>query len=126
MKRLLLLILVIFSINTYSQQNSLSLNLPPGYKLHPKKKIIDLSYKLDFNSNDGHNHTESDLKFLKKISDADLNLMKTSNPDYYNYIQNGTNYIGSLSTKVKEMYTNDELWYIYAFDQNLKNRLTTL
>lgn len=100
--------------------------MPPGYKLHPKKKIIDLSYKLNLNTYKSHNYSDSDLKFLKEISDADLTLMKTSNPNYYNYIQDGTNFISSLSKKVKEIYTKEELWYIYAFDQNLKNRLTTL
>lgn len=126
MKRLLLLVLIIFSSITYSQESDSRFNLPPGYLLHPKKKVIDLSYKLDLNQYVNHNHSESELKFLKNISETDLILMKTSNPEYYNYIQNGTNYISSLSNKVKEIYTKDELWYIYAFDQKLKKRLTTL
>jgi len=98
-------------------------NLPPGYRMHPKKVPYDLSYKL-YNTTANREYTQEDLKYLKNISDSELESYKGS--AYYNYYMTAKEFIASLSDKVKAIYTQDELWYIYAFDQKLKNTLTTI
>ncbi|MGX7668980.1 hypothetical protein [Flavobacterium pedocola] len=100
-------------------------NLPPGYRMHSKMKVYDLSHKLKGKLSE-EKYTSEDLKFLKNISDADMMQYKDSAPEYYNYYTTGSAFINSLSAKVKTIYSKEELWYIYAFDQNLKNKLTTV
>lgn len=96
-------------------------NLPPGYKLNPKKQIYDLSDKLyGFSELD---ISKSELEVLQQISDEEL---KDTSPEYQNYIQTGRAFLNSLSNKVKSIYTEEELWYIYVFDQSLKEKLTQI
>ena len=125
MKRFLLLFFVVFSIITYSQENNSKFNLPPGYRLQPKKKIVDLSYKLNSTINDIQ-YESSELRFLKQLTENELESLRENLPDYYNYLQKAKSYINSLTPKVKSLYTEEELWYIYAFDPELKNKLTTI
>jgi hypothetical protein len=112
--------------NSRSGSNRLEeFNLPPGAVLHKKTKIYDLSYKLKGGTSDKH-YVQSDLKILKNISEEELIATKDKNPKYYQYYITGRDFINSLSQKVKSLYTNDELWYIYVFDQKLKQQLTTI
>lgn len=106
----------------YSQsQHELSnYNLPPGYRLNPKQEIHDLSQKLDGNFLE---IKEPELKVLQQITKEEL---KDTSPEYQQYIKVGEALINSLSDKVKKIYTEDELWYIYAFDKELINRLQKL
>ncbi|BCY29465.1 hypothetical protein [Flavobacterium okayamense] len=126
MKKALLLILFVFAINIYSQTNNKNYNLPPGYKLHPKKSIIDLSFKLDDTKFTNQDYSNKDLKFLKDIPENEISTLKNSNPEYFKYLENGNLFINSLSDKVKKIYSKEELWYIFAFDQTLKEKLTTI
>lgn len=100
-------------------------NLPPGAVLNQKPVIIDLSYKLDHKSS-AVSYQDSDLKVLKDFSAQDLEFLKTTSPAYYKYYNEGLSFINGLSPKIKSTYTSNELWYIFAFDQKLKNRISTI
>lgn len=117
---------VVFSQNAKQSSNETNLNLPPGSRLHPKAKIYDLSFKLNKNSFENVSYLQSDLKFLKDLSDVEIENQKTENPEYYAYYMAGKKYITELSSKIRNIYTETELWYIYAYDQKLKNILTTI
>lgn len=108
------------------KENHEKFNLPPGSRLHPKAKIYDLSFKLDKGTTENVSYLQSDLKFLKELSEIEIENQKNENPEYYAYYQAGKNYINALSSKIKHIYTETELWYIYAFDQDLKNKLITV
>jgi len=97
-------------------------NLPPGYSLVPGKAIMDLSFKLDGEKLEKP-ISPNELKFLKEIDDSELHL---TSPEYQQYIQDGKAFINALSAKVKSIYMVDELWYIYAFDQELKKQLAEI
>lgn len=116
----------VFSQNAKQSSNEANLNLPPGSRLHPKAKIYDLSFKLNKNGFENVSYLQSDLKFLKDLSDVEIENQKTENPEYYAYYMAGKKYINELSSKVRNIYTVTELWYIYAYDQKLKNTLTTI
>ncbi|MEZ4854392.1 hypothetical protein [Flavobacterium sp.] len=120
------IIFLLFTSVNLIAQNSKEYNLPPGYKIHPKKEIIDLSYKIDENNKNEVFYSQDDLLFLKNLSDVELENLKSELPDYYNYIQSGKAFINSLSQKVKNIYTTNELWYIYAFDKKLATTISVL
>lgn len=127
---LLFFLLFSFCLNAqskalYSTSQKTEFNLPPGYHLHSKTKIIDLSFKLN-KSAPVDNYTAKDLKFLKNIPENEIDNYKTQLPDYYQYYIEGLSYINSLSHKVRTIYSKEELWYIYAFDLKLKKQLATI
>jgi len=110
---------------TIQQKEKSVYNLPPGAVLKTKARFIDLSYKLS-GKKSGESYTQEDLKFLKDIPESDIEKYKTASPEYYQYYITGRTFINSLSPKVKSIYSDSELWYIYAFDQKLKNKLTII
>lgn len=125
------LVLIFFSDVALAQSNSEKenqekFNLPPGTRLHPKAKIYDLSFKLNRSTTENVSYAQSDLKFLKELSEIEIENQKIENPEYYAYYKAGKDYINALSEKIKHIYTETELWYIYAFDQKLKNKLITI
>jgi hypothetical protein len=103
-----------------------SYNLPPGF-VFSKKFIttLDLSYKLNGISNSQTYH-DNDLRIGKNFSNDQLLSLKEIDQANYKYYTTANIYFESLSKKIKEMYTVNELWYIYVFDQNLKNKLLTI
>ncbi|WP_131387691.1 hypothetical protein [Flavobacterium suncheonense] len=129
--QLVLTLLVFFVMSSgYSQHSNpingdVVYNLPPGAKLLPKAKIYDLSFKLNKNATNV-SYQQSDLKFLKEFDAGAIEQLKNEDPKYFAYLSEGENFIKSLSPKVRTIYTDTELWYIYAFDQKLKNTLTTI
>lgn len=100
-------------------------NLPPGCVLKQKNEIYDLSYKLEGKSST-NKFTESDLQLLKDIPLSEIENYKEIDPEYYNYYMKGMLFFEGLSLSVRQTYTLTELWYIYVFDQNLKNKLLTI
>lgn len=128
MKKTTLLAFIAFlSFNFIKAQDSSTskYNLPPGCVLKQKIKFFDLSYKLEGKSS-VYNFSESDLLVMKDIPLNELDNLKNTDPDYYNYYMKGISFFDSLSNKVKQTYTINELWYIYVFDQDLKNKLLTI
>ena len=124
---------VLFCGHSYGQNteratdNSLSnYNLPPGV-VFSKKFIttLDLSYKLNGSPNK-QDYNDSELRVGKKISKEQLESLKEIDVVNYKYYTTANAYFDSLSKKIKEMYTVNELWYIYVFDQNLKNKLINI
>lgn len=99
-------------------------NLPPGAVLNQKPNIIDLSYKLD-GLRSKVSYSDSDLKVIKDFSKQELESLKTASPEYYTYYNAGLSFMNGLSARIKSIYTINELWYIFAFDQKLKTRLST-
>lgn len=97
-------------------------NLPPGAVFHPKAfQEIDYSYKL---SQDGINSVEKD--FMYEFTDQEIIELKTVYKEDYKYFKAALEYFDCLSDKVMQIYTVDELWYIYKFDQKLKEKLKTI
>lgn len=135
MKTILLLLLLLFmpfcmiaqstafDRKTISQENY---NLPPGI-VFGKKFIttIDLSYKLK-GGVAKDSYEDSDLKLGKVFLNNDLETIKNTDPVNYNYYTAANSFFNSLSQKVKGLYTKNELFYIYVFDQRLKNQLVTI
>lgn len=128
----LLIAFLLFYANVFFAQNqdgkrntSIEYNLPPGAVLKNKFTPIDLSYKLENKAADGK-YVESDLDVLKKLSKEELNTLKETDVEYYNYYVKGLSFFDGLSDKVKTIYSEKELWYIYVFDQKLKNKLTII
>ncbi len=124
---------VLFCDHSYGQNtertindSSSGYNIPPGV-VFSKKFIttLDLSYKLEGVSNLQSYH-DNDLKIGKNLSNDQLESLKEIDPQNYKYYTTANNYFESLSKKIKEMYTKNELMYIYVFDQNLKNKLLTV
>lgn len=127
MKKILSLMLILLAfMSSFSQNSDVGkYNLPPGFVLNPKRIIFDLSFKID-KTKPYINYSNTDLKVLKNLSSEEIELYKESLGDYYEYYKEGTTYINSLSSSVKNIYTIDEIWYIYIFDQKLKNELLTI
>lgn len=116
----LLMGMINFSYSQNKNEES-NYNLPPGYRLNPKQPIFDLSHKIEGTSE--KDLPESKLQVLKQVSADEF---KETAPEYQEYVNEGNQFISSLSPKVKSIYSETELWYIYAFDQKLKMRLTQI
>ncbi len=115
-----------FSYGQNTEIASDKYNLPPGF-VFSKKFItnLDLSYKLNGTLN-LQSYEDSDLKIAKNFSSDQLESLKEIDQLNYEYYTTANVYFESLSKKIKEMYTVNELWYIYVFDQNFKNKLLTI
>lgn len=119
----------LFCCNSNGQTNQKSINnsnynLPPGVVLNMKGiEEKDFSFKL--NSLD-YEKNELAVNFLRKFSSEEINQMETEKGKDYYYYKVANEYFLSLSEKIRKIYSYDELWHIYMFDQNLKNKLTTI
>lgn len=122
---LFLITFLCFNFINAQDSNISKYNLPPGCVLKQKVNFFDLSHKLEGTSS-SQNYTQSDLLIMKDIPLNEIENYKNIDIEYYNYYKNGISFFEGLSNKVKNIYTMDELWYIYVFDQNLKNKLSTI
>jgi hypothetical protein len=124
MKKLTFLGFLLLSISLHAQQQEV--NLPPGSVVKSKYTIYrDLSYKL--NQEPNYSQVESvNTELFKDLTESNLLEMKTNDPESFEYYNEAANYFKSLSTKVKALFTSEELWYVYQFDQNLKETLKNL
>ncbi|MGB6084718.1 hypothetical protein [Moheibacter sp.] len=119
LRKFILPIALVISSIAFSQQKSY--NLPPGYYLDTQKHIFDLSHKLEGNYD--YEVSVDKLKFLKEVSSEELN---QTSPEYQQYIKEMNEFVNGLSRKIRDIYSLPELWYVYAFDQELKQRLQTI
>lgn len=118
---LLLVFVLLYSTKNFSQIPGHT-NLPPtGKKSEGKYKYINYEYKLTENNNE-----PIDKNWINKFSEAEFSKLKNSNKKLYDYYTTANKYFESLSNRVKSTYTLKELWYIYMFDQGLKNKLSTI
>lgn len=112
------------SFGQTNQKNIKNYNLPPGVVLHMKGiEEKDLSFKLN---TVGYEKNDLADNFLRKFSSEEINQMETEKSKDYYYYKTANEYFLSLSEKIRKIYSYDELWYIYMFDQNLKNKLTSI
>ena len=138
MKKLLIvtvftMLCFLFCGYSYGQNTERSLNnSSSGYNLPPNvvfsKKFIttlDLSYKLNGETNI-QSYKDSELRVGKILSKEQLESLKEIDVVNYKYYTTANTFFDSLSKKIKDVYTMNELWYIYVFDQNLKNKLLTI
>jgi len=94
-------------------------NLPPDAIFRPKFfKFIDYSEKLNTVTNQS-----LDKNFMSDFSKEDIHNFKTKYQDEYVYYQEALTYFNKLSDKVNRALTVKELWYVYMYDQELKNNL---
>jgi hypothetical protein len=123
MKNFTLLICFMLSMHVFSQDNY---NIPPNFKLFSKtNKGKDYSFKLHNQPNYGMVST-TDAQFLKDLTPRNMEDMKMNDPESYNYYSEALLFYNELSQRVKALFTGDEIWHIYMFDQNLKNKLRTI
>lgn len=121
-KNLLLIICLIFSLFSFSQKklDPSTFNLPPGVVFHGKSfEEIDYSVKL---TNPILNNKISD-DFLKKFTKEEWNLIVSEKGEDYEYYSLALSYFNNLSEKIKKIYNEEELWYIYKFDKVLKDKI---
>lgn len=117
------IIFLLASFNVKAQETQ-RYNLPPGAVSNLKTtEVIDYSFKLRKNL---RNNNQNNSNFLSNYSKNDLETMSQNNPEAYKYFMTANEYYNNLSENVKKIYTIDELWYIYIYDQNLKESLKTL
>ena len=102
-------------------------NTPPGSIILPKTDTeVDYSYKLL-----EMNVVNSVSAILEQpiaqpiidITAEEFALMQIEQPEHYVYYTEALNYYNSLSINIKRTFTTYELWYVYFFDQELKNNL---
>lgn len=125
MRKILFLLLILLAVSQTNAQKSSenNFNLPPGFVFGKKSFIYyDLSYKID-NKMKNFDYEDADLKVAKSFTDSELEEIQKTDLVTYNYYNSAKNYFNELSSKVKNLYTKNELWYIYVFDQKLKERL---
>ena len=117
------MLLLVSTNATFAQTKNSDYNLPPGSVLRPKTDTqIDYSYKLnEIPLQSPVNPVFED--FLKDWTVEDLEVTKNTEPKLYAYLMEAQSYHQALSDKVKVTFSFDELWYIYVFDQKLKNEL---
>lgn len=119
-KTLLLFTTLLLCLMGFSQSENY--NLPPGAKLKTKANVEeDYSYKLNNLSNPPKDFSEPD--FFIEFNKEDLEEKMSIDNEYKSYIDEATSFYKDLSMVVKYNFTPSELWYIYQFDQKLKNRL---
>jgi hypothetical protein len=126
MKNIFVFVLILLTSVLAQAQKAVdnNYNLPPGVVLQKKgveKK--DLSYKLNL-----ENYSTNQLadNFLRKFTKEELMQMENNKDEDYFYYKKANDYFMSLSDKVRKIYTYDELWSIYIFDQDLKQKLTNI
>jgi uncharacterized Zn finger protein len=126
MKNIFVFVLILLTSVLAQAQKAVdnNYNLPPGVVLQKKgveKK--DLSYKLNL-----ENYSANQLadNFLRKFTKEELMQMENDKSEDYFYYKKANDYFMSLSDKVRKIYTYDELWSIYMFDQDLKQKLTNI
>lgn len=119
LKLLLPIVLVIFTMGHAQETNY---NLPPGFQLKPNYQVIDLSFKLE-GKDIGKDYLPQHLQVLKDIPDSQLH---ETSPEYQEYVATGRAVLNSLPEKAKSIYREFELWYIYAFDTELLEKLKSL
>ncbi|NQY31235.1 MAG: hypothetical protein HRT69_17435 [Flavobacteriaceae bacterium] len=94
-------------------------NLPPDAVFRPKFfKFIDYSEKLNTVNNQSVNKN-----FMAEFSEEDIQKFETIYQEDYTYYQEAVTYFNKLSDKVNRALTVKQLWYIYMYDQELKNKL---
>ena len=113
---------VFLAISAFGYGQSTNYNLPPGFYLKPNYHVIDFSFKLDGIQLEKE-YSEDKIRVLKDISDVEL---RETSIEYQQYVAEGKAFIESLSAYVKSIYSETEVWYIYAFDSALKSRIQTL
>lgn len=118
-KFLLIPLFLVFTTFILAQESGY--NLPPGYSLMPDQTVFNLSKKLDDSL--AKDIPVERLKVLKDITESQL---KETSVEYQEYVKKGQLYIDSLSKKVRNLFNDTELWYIYAFDQDLKEKLLNI
>lgn len=99
------------------------LNLPPDYIVAEKTNInIDYSFKLAaMPQNEPLNFKAGD--FLAMAPEGKIAYYTEYEPQKLQYYITAKNFYDQLSNRVKATFTIEELWYIYYFDQKLKNTL---
>lgn len=123
MKSLLILVTLFFSLSSYSQDQQY--NLPPGSIVRKKGfEQVDYSWKLKNISQDKAYFKDSN--YLSQFTLEDLKVMEKNSIEKFNYYKTADNYFKALSPKVKSLFTVNELWYIYMFDETLKEKIKTI
>lgn len=112
--------LCLLSVAAAAQEKKL--NMPPGKNMHAHQQFYDLSYKLK-NIKPEKEIPQKDLQILKEIPESRLGETSAA---YQAYVAQGNAFIQSLSPRVRNIFTETELWYIYATDPELTNEISAI
>ena len=129
-RSLLLISCLLFSVITLSQnadENS-NYNTPPGLFINPKfdpneKDLSGVINELE------HKYIAEDqlvvrAKFIKEgLTEQDWSNLERDNPDQFEYYAQAKSYYDNLSLRVKTILCTEDLWHIYMFRQDLKEKL---
>ena len=117
------LICFFISMQAFSQNRH---NIPPNFKISPKTNTEkNYSFKLH-NQPDYGTVASTDAQFLKDLTPVNMEDMKINAPESYKYYSEALVYYKQLSQRAKALFTGDEIWFIYMFDQNLKDKLKNI
>ena len=97
-------------------------NLPPGAKITPKT-ITDTDYSYKLNQLESAPSDFEEEYFFKNFNQEDLKEREALDEEYKRYCDEARSFYRALSNTVKHNFTVYEIWYIYQFDQDLKNQL---
>ena len=123
MKNLFLIFLVsLFTLSSFAQIeiDESKFNLPPGVVFHAKSfENIDYSDKLSI----AKPQYSIKKNFMSKFSAEELDYMQSKLPEDYRYYSEALSYFNKLSKSVRRIFSEDDLWYVYMFDNKLKQEL---
>ena len=109
-------------------QNNQEFNLPPGSVINKKAETNkDFSAKLNLvMSGNFENSKAVEGNFLNQYTASEIEAMMTESPESYSYYKKADEFYKKLSPRVKAVFTVDDLWNIYMFNQKLKSQLAEI
>lgn len=109
-------------------QDTTQYNLPPKYCIPNKMDVNSYDFSEKMNEIEYKSMSDSEMnnnaKFIKEgLTDEDWDRLKKYNPEEYKYYREALTFYEELSPKVKTILTTKELWDIYMFKSDLKEKL---
>lgn len=128
MKLFLLSSLVLLLVQvSYAQTDTTSeFDIPPGAVVS-KKIDLDKDFSGKLNELKYQNYANDSLKvnakFIKDLTAKDWKNLEEKNPDEFEYYQRALSFYENLNPKVKHVFNTEELWFIYMFRQDIKEKI---
>lgn len=121
----LLYLLAFLPWSSAQMNDPYSFNVPPDGFI-TNKSYLGTNYYSKFQK---HNTQILDsnvqASFLRPFTQEDWSYLQNNDPEAYIYYSNAKHWYDLLSPKMLQLFTTEELWYIYFFDPQLKYKLET-
>lgn len=124
-----LLFVLAFLPLSFAQKNagsSYDFNTPPDGFIMNKAYLGTNYYSKLQKLNDTLSITGQKATFLRPFTPEDWIYLQQHQPESYNYYTAAKNWYENLPQRMLTLFTTEELWYIYFYDQQLKYKLETL